>query len=72
MKIINENMKLVDFPAWSGAKDTKKTIIENNMAEDFDAMIEELYPGGLINTELNDILWFEFEWIYESLGIDEE
>ena len=38
-------------------------------------MIEELYPDGLTDTQLNDILWFEEEWIYETLGIptdDEE
>ena len=30
MKIYNENLTLENFNAWSGAIDTKNTIIENN------------------------------------------
>ena len=72
MKTINENQTLADFDAWSGAKDTKETILNNNKGDEFDALIEELYPDGLTETQLNDILWFETDWLYESLGISEE
>lgn len=71
MKIYSE-MSIADFKAWSGAVDTQKRIIAENMENEFDCMIEEMYPDGLTDTELNDILWFEEEWIYESLGISEE
>ncbi len=72
MKTFNENMRLADFDAWSGAKDTKETILNANKGDEFDSLIEELYPDGLSETQLNDILWFEPEWIFESLGISEE
>lgn len=72
MKTYNENVSLVDFDAWSGAKGTKQTIIDNDKAEEFDNLIEELYPDGLSETTLNDILWFESDWIFEMLGITEE
>lgn len=72
MKTFNENMRLADFDAWSGAKDTKETILNANKGEEFDSLIEELYPDGLSETQLNDILWFEPDWIFESLGISEE
>lgn len=72
MKTYNDNVTLVDFVAWSGAKDTKQTIIDNDKADDFDRLIEELYPDGLSETQLNDILWFESDWIFENLGITEE
>ena len=72
MKTINENMNLVDFSAWSGAVETKKAIIDAGKADDFDSLIEELYPDGLTETQLNDILWFEEDWIFENLGICEE
>lgn len=71
MKIYQE-IGLQEFKAWSGAVDTQDTIINEGLSEEFDAMIEELYPDGLTETELNDILWFEDDWIYESLGIQEE
>ena len=72
MKTINENQTLRNFDAWSGAKDTKQTILDNGMEQDFENLIEELYPDGLTDTQLNDLLWFESEWIFESLGITEE
>jgi hypothetical protein len=70
MKIYSE-MNLEDFNAWSGAEVTKSTIIENNKEDEFNGLIEELYPEGLSETQLNDILWFEDEWIFETLGIIE-
>jgi len=72
MKTINENMNLVDFDAWSGAVETKQAIIDAGKAEDFDSLIEELYPDGLTETQLNDILWFDEDWIFENLGMNEE
>lgn len=72
MKTYNENATLADFDAWSGAKDTKETILEADKGEEFDSMIEELYPEGLSETQLNDLLWFDSEWVFESLGISEE
>ena len=72
MKTFNENMTLGNFQTWSGATDTKNTIIEAGKEDDFDNLIEELYPDGLSETQLNDILWFESDWIFETLGISEE
>jgi len=72
MKTFNENTRLADFDAWSGAKDTKETILKTNKGEEFDNLIEEIYPEGLSITQLNDILWFESDWIYEQLGISKE
>lgn len=72
MKTYNENTTLENFDAWSGAVDTKQAIIEAGKEEEFDNLIEELYPDGLSETQLNDILWFEENWIFESLGMIEE
>ena len=69
MKISME-MSLVNFNAWSGAVDTKEKIIEANMTEEFEALIDELYPDGIDATTLNDILWFDADWILEALGIE--
>ena len=63
---------LRNFNAWSGAKDTKELILENRKEDEFDTLIEELYPDGLSEGMLNDILWFEEEWICEMLNIDNE
>ena len=72
MKIINDNLSLRNFDAWAGAKNTKAIILENNKEDEFEFMIQDLYPDGMTETQLNDILWFEEDWICETLGIDNE
>ena len=72
MKTFNENTTLVNFDAWSGAVDTKERIIQEGKADEFDNLIDELYPDGLSETQLNDILWFEEDWLFEMLGISDE
>jgi len=72
MKIYNNRLTLEDFDAWSGGVDTKQVIIDNNKEDDFEFLIEELYPEGIEETQLNDILWFESEWIYKNLNIRED
>ena len=72
MKITNDNLNLRDFDAWSGAKDTKQLILDNGKESDFEFMLQDLYPDGMTDTQLNDILWFEEDWICEMLGIDNE
>ena len=68
MKIVSE-IGLEEFNAWSGAVTTKERIIEEGKEREFENLIEECYPEGLTDTELNDLLWFEYEWILDSLGI---
>ncbi len=71
MKVHSE-ITLLQFNAWSGAKETQVKIIEAGLSEAFDSLIEELYPDGIDETKLNDILWFDSEWVYESLGMTEQ
>ena len=70
--IIKTETNLRNFEAWAGAIDTKKIILDAGLEEEFEGLIEELYPEGLTDTELNDILWFDSDWILEALGIKEE
>ncbi len=72
MRITNDNLTLRNFEAWSGAKHTKQLILDNDKEDDFEFMIEDLQPDGLTDNQLNDILWFETDWICETLGIDNE
>lgn len=69
MKVIT-NISIEYFNAWSGAKTTKNRIINEGKVDLFDDIIEELYPDGIDETLLNDILWFDRDWVYKSLGIE--
>ena len=70
--IIKEEISLENFQAWNGAVDTLDRIIEANKCDELEAILEELYPDGMTDTELNDLLWFDDEQVYEWLGIRSE
>ena len=67
MKLI---MDFSDYQPWAGARDTYALIDCYNKLEELDELITECYPDGLTETELNDILWFDSEWVLDSLGIE--
>ena len=69
---VYEELNLKDFESWSGATETKNKIIENGKEEEFEELIEELFPNGVSATELNDLLWFDDEYILNCLGIELE
>ena len=71
MKITME-LSLENFEAWAGAVDTKKEIIRAGKVDEFNELIDEFYPDGIDATTLNDLLWFDVDWLYETLGITEE
>lgn len=68
MRIVKE-ISVEDFEGWSGANDTIEVIEKAGKVDEFDNLIEELYPDGLSETSLNDLLRFDYEWIYETLDI---
>lgn len=73
MKVFDE-MDWYDIyrTAYSGAKDTVERIEDEGKGNEFVSLIEELYPEGIDRTALNDILWFEEDWIFEMLGIKDD
>lgn len=71
MKIITETI-LEDFNARQGAADTKQRIIEHDKVEEFDELIAKEYPNGITDKDLNDLLWFDKEHIYDALLISSE
>lgn len=68
MRLYRE-LDLTRFEPWSGAVDTYNTIYNANKLDDLEFLLEELYPEGIEETQLNDLLWFDSEWLLESLGI---
>ena len=74
MKIYKDE-SLSNFEWWSGAVATADRIWEEQGSEGFDqleAILEDLYPDGIDETDLNDLLWFDADTVYEWLGIDDE
>lgn len=69
---ITYELDLNSFQAWSGAKETLERIQREGKCAELENVLEELYPDGMTETELNDLLWFEPETVYEWLDIRSE
>ena len=66
MKLYKEE-SISNFEFWSGAKDTAKYLTDEEF-NTIESMLEELYPDGMSETQLNDLFWFESDTIAEWLG----
>lgn len=74
MKIYKEE-SLSNFEWWSGAVATADRIWEERGTEgwnELEAILEDAYPDGIDETDLNDLLWFDADTVYEWLGIEDE
>ena len=70
--IIKKELDLKTFEAWSGAEDTLARIILENKTDELEAILDDAYPDGMTETELNDLLWFEPDMVFEWLDIRTE
>lgn len=69
---ITYELDLERFEAWSGGKRTLERVINEGKCGYLEQMLEELYPDGMTETQLNDLLWFDSESVYEWVGIRSE
>ena len=58
--------------SWSGAIDTLETIEENEKEEELMTLLENTFEDVPTETEVNDFLWFDDDFIFEKLGIIRE
>lgn len=66
---IKSDISLENFKAWSGGRNTLDRIINEGKCDELESMLEDLYPDGMTDTELNDLLWFDSNTVFEWLGI---
>ena len=66
---IKSDISLENFEAWSGGKSTLNRIINEGKCSQLEFMLEEMYPDGMTDTELNDLLWHDSDTVFEWLDI---
>lgn len=70
-KEINGFYELADM-VWSGAVDTLEDIQNANKENEFMDLIEMVFCDDVpTDTEVNDFIWFERDYIYENIGLTE-
>ena len=58
-----------NFKPWSGAVDTWDNLEKYDKIGQLEAVLEDIYPDGISEVQLNDILWFEPETVYVWVGL---
>ena len=68
MKLYKDS--IAEFCPWAGAVNTWNRVTEHDKIDDLEVVLDEIYPDGMSETELNDLLWFEPETVCEWVGIE--
>ena len=68
MKVFSE-ISLVSFDFWSGAKDNAKQLTYEEM-EQLDYILEDIFPDGCTDTQLNDLFWLVFRIFFYNFGFN--
>ena len=69
MRIYRE-IPLTEFEFWAGGKDTVEELTDSEL-EQIEQILEEIYPEGMSEFEINDLFWFERDLIAEWLGYED-
>lgn len=70
MKIVCD-ISISEFQAWSGAVSTMEAIRKagNEYFDKLETILEDMFPDGMTDTELNDLLWHDSEDVLAWLEI---
>ena len=55
---------------WSGALNTLDTIIQADKLQDLMSLLEEMYPEPVGITTVNDLLWFDDDFLFKQLNME--
>ena len=70
MKVTKE-LSLSNFDFWSGAKERAQMLTIDELNE-IERQLEDVYPEGMDETQINDIFWFDFDWVAQMIGYEDE
>lgn len=70
MTIIKEE-RLEDFEFWSGAEYLAERMTSKHFGI-IEELLEELYPNGTDEEQINNFFWFEGDTIAQALGYEDE
>lgn len=73
---LREGLKVVSgfdsYTPWSGAEATYSRIAEAGKLGELEDWLEEMYPDGIGETELNDLLWFDRDEVLSAMGLSDD
>ena len=74
MITVNEEMGFNEIlnTAWGQAVDVLKEIQKAGMEDELMTYLEDIFNEGVDRTELNDLLSYDWEWVYSQIGMSSE
>ena len=70
LKIIEKaNFDTLYNNSWGQAVKVLNKIYEEGLSEELMNYLEELFPDGADAIELNDLLSYDWEWVYSQIGM---
>ena len=65
--LIHTETSLRDFQFWAGGADNANCLIYEQL-DIIENILSDIYPEGIDETQLNDLMWFDEDIIAEWLG----
>ena len=74
MITVKQNMDFYDIlkNAWGQAVEVLKEIEKEGMQNELMAYLEDIFNEGVDIVELNDLLAYDWEWVYSQIGMSSE
>lgn len=71
MITVKQNMDFYDIlkNAWGQSVEILKEIEKEGMQNELMAYLEEIFNEGVDIVELNDLLAYDWEWVYSQIGM---
>lgn len=69
MRIILDT-RVRDFNFWSGARSNTEDLT-NEQWDSIERTLDEVFPEGMTDTQLNDLFWFDFDTVKSWAGISD-
>ncbi len=70
MKITTET-SLNNFEFWSSAKHNAN-LLTSDQLDAIESTLDDIYPDGMSDTQLNDLFWHDFDTVLDWIGTDYE
>lgn len=61
-----------NYKPWSGAVTHYQEIADAGKLDQLKDIVSELYPDSIDATTLNDLIWFEYDFLKEVLGMEQD
>lgn len=71
LKIIKQCCDFDDLynDSWGQAEEILDEIRKEGKEDDLMDLLEDLYPDGVDGIELNDLIAYDWEWLYKQIGM---